>query len=337
MTPLKTFVIQNINGLQVKLTNYGAAIMEILVPIPGEGLRDIVLGFAEPEEYQKEHPFFGATIGRYANRIAHGRFILEGRSYQLDQNFGDHHLHGGSKGFDKQIWEVISYNKDAITLYHQSPDGFGGFPGNLNVEVTYRLTDDNHLIITYQANVDAHPTIINLTNHIYFNLNGAGQGKVLDHALQINADFICPVDSGMIPQEEFMSVSNTPFDFRSPLRFGDGIVGHHPQLQLAKGYDHNFIVNDYTGSLQKIATVKSGDHSVTMKVHSTEPGVQLFVPSSMNILGKGRKQYGDYSAFCLETQHFPDSPNRPDYPSTVLYPNEEFRSQTIFKFAINEA
>ncbi len=239
--------------------------MELHVPAQNGQLRDVVLGFDKPEDYLNEHPYFGAIIGRYANRIANGRFDLDGQTYQLAQNGGKFHIHGGLIGFDKKIWNVTSVSKSHIVFQIRSADGDEGFPGELDVRVKYMLDNNNRLLINYRATTNK-ATVINLTSHSYFNLDGAGSGSILGHTLQIDADYINSVDKDMIPLKELMSVKNTPFDFNTSLEIGDRINDKHIQLQLGNGYDHNYIVNNHTGGLIKIATVKSSDNQLTMDV-----------------------------------------------------------------------
>jgi len=279
------------------------------------------------------HPHFGGIIGRYANRIAGGKFELYNQTYQLAQNNGPNNLHGGANGFDKKIWNVKSSNSNSITLSMLSPDGDEGFPGTIDVEVTYTLNDANQLMIDYKAKPIDKATIINLTNHSYFNLDGSGNGDVLNHILQIDADFYHAVDENLIPLKEDASVSETPFDFRTPTTIGARINEDHPQLELGSGYDQNYIVNGYSGKLNSMATVQSSDNQITMVVMSTEPGVQLYTANHLNIKGKNGAHYKSRSGFCLETQHFPNSPNRDDFPSTVVEQGEEYRSSTVYGFS----
>jgi len=295
-----------------------------------------VLGFDNIDGYLQGTSFFGATIGRYGNRIAKGRFTLNGVEYKLATNNEPNHLHGGNKGFDKVIWNAKPLNvKDGVglALNYLSHDGEEGYPGNLSVNVSYTLTDNNELKISYEATTDKD-TVVNLTHHSYFNLAGHGNGDVLNHQLMINADRFTPTDAGSIPTGELRSVKGTPFDFTQPTTIGARINQDDEQLKFAKGYDHNYVLNGKAGTLRKAASVSEPTTGRTMEVWTTEPGMQLY---SGNFLtgapGKSGKLYQFRYGFCLETQHYPDSPNEPSFPSTVLRKGASYRTQTIYRFS----
>jgi aldose 1-epimerase len=283
--------------------------------------------------YIKRNPLFGAVVGRYANRIAGARFMLDGTEYRITANAGKNHIHGGGgKRFDKVLWKGSPYrngNEVGVRLTHFSPDGEEGFPGNLHCTVTYTLTDSDELRIDYTATTDK-PTVINLTNHSYFNLAGAGSGDILDHELTIAAPWYTPAGEGLIPTGEIRSVEATPLDFTEPRRIGDRI----DELTETRGYDHNYVLDGSYGSSVLAARVREPISGRIMEVYTTEPGVQLYTANGMNnVRGKAGKIYGSHHSFCLETQHFPDSPNKAHFPSTVLRPGERFESATIFRFS----
>jgi aldose 1-epimerase len=330
------YVLKNKNNMQVAITNYGGRIVSIIVPDKNGKFVDVSLGYDQVETFQKEgEPFFGALIGRYGNRIGKAKFTLNGTAYQLDVNNGENTLHGGKMGFHAQVWDVKAVNENTLQLHYTSKDGEGGYPGALEVEVTYTLTDYNSIDISYQAKTDK-ATPVNLTNHAYFNLNGEGDSTILDHLLTIKADAITPVDEGLIPTGELMDVSNTPFDFRKATLIGTRIDEDHEQLKRGKGYDHNFVLNKAAG-LQLVANLYSPKTGILMEVLTEEPGLQFY---SGNFLtgetkdGKGGKAYQFRSALCLETQHFPDSPNQKSFPSTILKPGETYKTKTIYKFSV---
>lgn len=334
--PVELFVLTNDNGMQVSITNYGAIITHLLVPDKKGKTADVVLGFDTLDEYLAGHPFFGAVAGRYGNRIAKGKFTLDGKSYTLAKNNGENHLHGGVKGFDKAVWKASIPRIEegvAVKLTHVSPDGDEGYPGTLTVSVTYTLTPKNELRMDYQATTDK-ATPINVTNHSYFNLAGQGEGDVLGHELEINADRFTPVDSGLIPTGELRSVKDTPFDFRKPTTIGERIDKDEEQAKIGKGYDHNFVLNKKAGELSLAARAHDPKSGRVLEVFTTEPGVQFYTGNFLDGSSKGKgKTYKHRYGFCLETQHFPDSPNKPDFPSTILRPGEEFKSTTVFKFS----
>jgi aldose 1-epimerase len=325
------FTLRNAKGMTVKVTDYGLIITEILVPDRNGKIGDVVLGFDNLDQYLKGHPFFGAIAGRYANRIAKGKFSLDGKEYTLATNNGKNHLHGGKVGFDKKLWaasDVSSENNAAIEFKYTSKDMEEGYPGNLSLEVRYLLTDDNELIIDYSATTDKK-TVINVTNHSYFNL--AGSGDVKDHEIQIEADQFTPVDAELIPTGEIKSVKGTPLDFTSPHKIGERME----QTGLG-GYDHNFVLRGGVTDKPRLAARASESKTGRMlEVNTTEPGIQLYTGINLNgsLTGVGGVNYGKSAGFCLETQHYPDSPNNPSFPSVVLEPGKKFHSTTSFKFS----
>ena len=327
------YTLKNEKDYVIKITDFGGIITEIHTPDRNGKMGNIVLGFDNLEQYLEGHPYFGALIGRFGNRIAKAQFSLDGENYQLAANNGANALHGGIKGFDKVIWdvEVIScLERAALKLTYLSPDGEEGYPGNLRVAVTYELLMDQ-LFITYEAESDK-ATVLNLTNHSYFNL--AGEGSILDHVLYINASRYTPVDEGLIPTGELAYVEGTPFDFRKPTVIGNRIeeVGGDPV-----GYDHNYVIDGSAGEKTLAAKIMDPKSGRSLQVITSEPGVQFYSGNFLDgTLVSGGLRYEQYSGMCLETQHFPDSPNQPDFPTTVLRPGEKFISQTIFKFGVED-
>ncbi|NLD39071.1 MAG: galactose mutarotase [Desulfatiglans sp.] len=332
--------LKNAHGMEVKITNYGGIVTSIKVPDKNNKFDDVVLGFNNLKDYLGNNPFFGAVIGRYANRIGNAKFILEGKEYTLAKNNWANTLHGGVKGFDKVLWDaepVTGKEGQSLKLTYMSKDGEEGFPGNLNVTVTYTLKDDNSFQIDYHATTDK-PTVVNLTNHTYWNLAGEGSGGILAHKLMINADSFTPVDRGSIPTGEIRSIQGTPMDFRRPLAVGARIGSDDEQLKFGNGYDHNWVINSRENDKPVLAaTVFEPVSGRQMEVYTTEPGIQFYSGNFLNenIIGKSGKGYGPRSALCLETQHYPDSPNKPKFPTTVLKPGEIYRTTTIYKFTIN--
>lgn len=323
-------------GLVAELSSFGAVLVRLLVPDQDGNLADVVLGHGALEPYtdRQTASFFGATIGRYGNRIAAGQFELQGRRYPLPLNDGPNSLHGGQRGFDQRLWASRAFltpDGPAVEFSRLSPDGEEGYPGNLSVKVTYTLTGKNVLRINYQATTDA-PTVVNLTNHSYFNL--AGGGDILGHVLHLNADEFTPVSSTLIPTGERRSVRGTPFDFREPHAIGVHIEDDDEQLQFGRGYDHNFVLRG--SGLRVAAYVYDPVSGREMTVKTTEPGLQFYSGNFLDgsVKGKGGQPYSHRSALCLETQHFPDSPNQPDFPSTVLEPGREFKSSTEYIFSV---
>ena len=331
---VKIYTLSNRKGMVAKVSEYGAILTELWVPDRAGHSSDVVLGFDNLPQYLKGHPFFGATTGRVANRIAKGKFTLDGREYTLAVNNGPNHLHGGLKGFDKKLWKSRSLPATdkavAVEFTYISPDGEEGYPGTLTVKVTYTLTDDNELRIDYEAVTDK-ATILNLTNHSYLNL--AGGGAVLDHVLQ-NADRYTATDAGLIPTGELEPVKGTGLDFTQPRRMGERIADYEG---FAKGYDHNFVLNHGGGKLAFCARVQEPKSGRVMEISTTEPGVQLYTANHLDgkTSGVGGVKYGQHGAFCLETQHFPDSINQLGFPPIVLRPGQTFKSATVHKFSVN--
>ncbi|UCD53674.1 MAG: galactose mutarotase [Phycisphaerales bacterium] len=328
------YALTNTHGLRAGIIEYGAILVSLEVPDRNGKLADVALGFDDLDSYMRRNPLFGAVVGRYANRIAGAGFMLDGHLHLITANAGKNHIHGGgSQRFDKVIWKGSAYREDdevGVRLTHFSPDGSEGFPGNLNCTVTYALTNDNQLKITYTATTD-RPTIINLTNHSYFNLAGAGNGDVLNHELMINAPWYTPAGEGLIPTGEIRTVKETPLDFTQPRKIGERI----DQLTETRGYDHNYVLDGTYGSAALAARVYEPTSGRVMEVYTTEPGMQLYTANGMrNLQGKAGKTYGRHESFCLETQHFPDSPNKPHFPSTVLRPGQKFESTTTFDFSV---
>lgn len=335
---MQIFTLTNQTGATAKISDYGGIVMTLEVPDRSGALADVVLGYDELAGYLAGSPYFGALVGRYGNRIANGQFTLNGVTYSLAQNNGRNSLHGGLKGFDKVVWQATpreTAEGPALALAYVSPDGEEGFPGTLSVEVTYTLTHDNALKIDYAAGTD-QDTIVNLTHHSYFNLAGAGQGDILDHELMLAADHFTPVDEGLIPTGEIRPVAGTPFDFTRPTRIGRRIDEADPQLDYGGGYDHNWVLNHPAGSLGLAARLSEPTSGRVMEVWTTEPGLQFYSGNSLGKtgLGKGGRVYQRRAALCLETQHFPDSPNHPHFPSTVLQAGQRYTSTTIYKFAV---
>ena len=331
------YTLFNAQGMEALISNYGATVISLKVPDRHGKLVDVTLGYDSLEEYMRGNDYFGCIVGRYANRIAGGKFTLQGKECKLTKNEGDNHLHGGSRGFDKVIWQSENLADDtdqALTLAYFSQDGEEGYSGNLKVSVNYRLTDENELRIEYTAQTDQQ-TVINLTQHSYFNLAGAGSGDILGHVLTIFADKFTPVDDRLIPTGKLRSVKDTPMDFRQPTKIGDRIEQDDEQLILGNGYDHNWVLNKEEGALALAARVFESQSGITMEVFTTEPGVQFYSGNFLDdrITGKDGQIYHRRGGLCLETQHFPDSPNRPDFPSTVLEPGPKYQSTSTYLFS----
>jgi len=313
------YTLANKNGVAVSITNFGGAVTSIMAPDRNGVFADVVLGYDTLDEYVKNPRYLGALIGRYANRIARGKFSLNGVEYQLAQNNGANHLHGGNQGFDKRVWKAAE-TESGLRLEYFSKDGEENYPGNLDVHVTYSLNDQNELRIEYHATTD-HDTIVNLTNHSYFNL--AGHGSILDHELTLNAGSFTPVSEDLIPTGEIKAVEGTQMDFRSGRAIAPG------------GYDHNFVLNDWHhGTLRSVARLREPVSGRVMEVLTTQPGIQFYSGNFLDgsLIGKGGVAYQKFAALCLETQHYPDSPNHPDFPSTVLRPGETYDETTVYKF-----
>jgi len=326
--------LNNSNNIEVAITNYGARIVALIVPDKTGQPADVVVGFDSLQGYlNSTETYHGAIVGRYANRIAKGKFSLNGKTYQLSINNPPNHLHGGPKGFNNQVWKIEEVRNNSIKLSYFSKDGEENYPGNLKVSVTYLLNDQNEVSISYEAITD-QATVFNITSHPFFNLNGQGTGTIEDHLLQINASNYTPVDEALIPKGIF-TVENTPFDFRTPKKIGKNINDENEQLKFGAGYDHNFVLDGQ--GLRKAGTAVGDKSGIQMEVITDQPGIQLYTGNWMQ--GENTIKYGlkdnAREAFCLETQHFPDSPNHPEFPSTVLKPGEVFRSATIYKFSVN--
>lgn len=333
---VERFTLTNARGVVLQAINYGGIITSLRVPDRNGRFDDIVLGFDNLDGYLKDNPFFGAIIGRYGNRIGKGAFTLEGKTYKLATNNGVNHLHGGNKGFDKVLWtaEPVA-GRNAIAFTRTSPDGEEGYPGNLRVRVTYTLTDANELIVDYSATTDK-ATPVNLTQHSYFNLAGQTSGDILGHQLMLNAERYTPVDDTLIPTGELAPVAGTPFDFRKSTAIGDRINQEDPQVTNGKGYDHNWVLNRKGDGRQLAARVVEPTTGRTLEITTTEPGIQFYSGNFLDgtLTGKAGAVYKHRTGFCLETQHYPDSPNQPTFPSTILKPGAEYQTSTVFTFGI---
>ena len=334
-TPVDLFTLRNRRGAEAKISNYGGIVVSLLVPDRNGQLGDVVLGYDNLAGYIKESPYFGSLIGRYGNRIAKGKFTLNGKEYTLAANDGPNHLHGGKKGFDKVVWTpkiILSTTGPALELTYISEDGEEGYPGRLTVKAVYRLTDDNALRLDYTATTDKD-TVLNLTQHSYFNL--AGKGDILNHVVMIPADRFTPVDKTLIPTGQLPSVAGSPFDFRTPTAIGARIGQDHEQLKFGGGYDHNWVVNKPLGKLGLMARVTEPTTGRVLEVVSTEPGLQFYSGNFLDgkITGKGSWAYQFRNGFCMEPQHYPDSPNQPNFPSVVLKPGQEYKNTIIYRFS----
>jgi len=327
------YTLKNKNGMKALVTNFGGRLVSLYVPDKNNKLIDVVQGFSAVEGYQKStEPYFGATIGRYGNRIAKGKFTLDGKLYTLYLNNGPNTLHGGKKGFQDVMWDAVQPDSSSIQLSYLSKDMEEGFPGNLKVKVIYTLTDDNALKINYQATTDKN-TVVNLTNHAFFNLNGENSGTILNHIVQIKADRYIPIDSTFIPIGKLENVAGTPFDFRKGVSIGSRINIDNVQLHNGKGYDHNFVLNPHNNQTP-VASVIGDKSGITMEVFTDQPGLQFYSGNFMlakNTMKGGHKDEFR-TAFAMETQHFPDSPNQPMFPSTVLKPGSVYQSTSVYKF-----
>ncbi len=331
------YVLTNKLGSEMAVTNYGAKIVALMVPDKNGKLTDVVLGHPTMDEYlTSEEPYFGAICGRTANRIANGRFTLEGKDYSLAVNNGPNSLHGGEKGFNAVVWDVKNVTENSIQLFYLSVDGEEGYPGNLQVTLTYTLTDDNAVDMVYEAKTDK-TTILNLTNHSYFNLSGEGDPYIGDHLLTLNADTYLPTDATAIPYGEAETVKGTPMDFTTPHAIGDRINDDFQQLHFGKGYDHTYVLNKSSeNEYSYVGVCESPKTGIKMEMYTTEPGVQMYTGNWMtgNFQAKNAHRYPERSAVCFETQHFPDSINKPDYPSVILKPEDTFYSRTTYKFLV---
>jgi aldose 1-epimerase len=327
------YTLTNKNGMETTIATLGGTVVSLKAPGRGGSFADVVLGFDSLEGYLAPNPYFGALIGRYGNRIGHARFSLDGKEYTLARNNGENSLHGGIQGFDKRVWTARELS-DSLELTYVSPDGEEGYPGALTATVKYSLTDANELRIEYTATTDK-ATVLNLTNHSYFNLAGAGEGDILKHEMTIAADRYTPVDAGLIPTGELRPVEGTPFDFRKPVAIGARIGNDDEQLKLGKGYDHDYVLSAGGGKLALAARVTEPTSGRVMEVLTDQPAVQFYTGNFLDgsIKGKGGKTYGHRYGFCLETQHYPDSPNHPAFPSTVLRPGERYHTVTVYRFS----
>ncbi len=336
--PVDLYFLNNKNGVQAAITNYGGRLVGLLVPDKDGVPRDVVVGFDSLEGFiTSTEPYFGATIGRYGNRIAGGRFSLDGKEYQLFLNNGPNTLHGGKKGFQAVVWDARQPSDSTLELNYLSKDMEEGFPGNLNVKVVYTLTGNNELKIDYTARTDKK-TVVNLTNHAFFNLNGEGSGLILNHELVINASRYTPVDSTLIPLGRLESVAGTPFDFRKPMRIGARIGQDNAQLKYGKGYDHNYVLDRSADSLRFAGSVLGDESGILMEIFTMEPGLQFYSGNFMagkNTFKSGAKDELR-TAFALETQHFPDSPNQPDFPTTVLNPGDTYHTTSVYRFSVKK-
>ena len=336
--PVEIYTLTNSKGMEARIITYGGTVVSLRVPDRNGKLGDVVLGYDSLADYQRATNYIGTLIGRYGNRIARGRFSVDGNEYVLATNNGLNHLHGGVKGFNKVVWTarpLVSKDGPDLELTYLSRDGEEGYPGNLSVKVVYSLNDDNELKIDYSAKTDK-PTLVNLTQHSYFNLAGAGKGDILAHELSINADRFTPTDSGSIPTGELRAVKGTPFDFNRPTAIGSRIEKDDEQLRIGKGYDHNFVLNKNKDELSLAATVYEPGTGRVMEVFTTEPGIQFYSGNFLDgaIAGKNGAIYPKRSGFCLEAQHFPDSPNEPSFPSTILRPGQTYSQTTIYRFSV---
>ncbi len=337
------YILTNANGVEVRIITYGGIVTSVLVPDRYGNMENINLGFDNLADYETSNPYFGCITGRYANRIANATFTLDGNVYTLAANNGPNSLHGGNVGFDKRVWEATPVEGEGevgVSLHYLSPDGEEGYPGNLDVTVVYTLTDANELRIDYTATTDA-PTVVNLTNHNYWNLLGEGQGTIYDHILWIDADRYTPVDETLIPTGELAPVEGTPFDFRTPKAIGPGQRSSFEQIVIGRGYDHNFVLNREEGdtSMMLAAQVYEPTSGRILEVWTDQPGLQFYAGNFLDgtLVGASGHLYRQSDAFALETQHFPDSPNQPDFPSTVLRPGETYQTTTIYRFATDSA
>lgn len=330
------WTLSNSKGMEMNVTNYGGKVVSLMVPDKNGSFVDVVTGYNNISDYLKSgEPYFGAAIGRYGNRIANGKFTLDGKTYHLAQNNDSNNLHGGPGGFHAVVWDARQIDESTLELTYLSNDGEEGFPGNLDVRMVYQLTEKNEFRIEYYATTD-QKTVCNLTNHTYFNLSGEGAETILDHQLQLNADGYLPTDSIAIPTGEIAKVEGTPMDFRSPSKIGLHINDAFEALQFGNGYDHNFVINKQNEPIAFAARVFSPVTNIQMEVHTDQPGIQIYTGNYMNgtEIGKSGKVYLRRAAFCLETQCYPDSPNQPQFPSVVLNPGETYRHTTVHQFSV---
>jgi aldose 1-epimerase len=332
---VERYTLTNVRGMRVAILSFGGIVQSIEVPDRHGQLANVALGFADLDNYVTRNPYFGALIGRFGNRLARARFALDGTEYTLDANPGPSSLHGGLDGFDKRVWQVRGADARRLVLALGSPDGDQGYPGSLSVEVTYSLDDDGALRLDYRATTD-RPTVLNLTNHSYFNLAGEGSGSVEDHVVTIHAEAYTPIDATLIPTGAIEPVADTPLDFRRPTPIGERLRTGFEQLVLAQGYDFNFVIDGQPGVLRPAARVEHPTSGRVLEVLSTEPGLQFYTGNFLDgsLVGPTGRVYRQGDAFTLETQHFPDSPNQPTFPSTVLRPGQTFASTTVYRFSL---
>jgi len=340
---IKLYTLTNASGATVKVTNYGAIITSIIVPDRDGKKADVALGYNRVEDYINavDKPYFGAIVGRYGNRIAGGKFELDGQTYTLAINNPPNHLHGGIIGFDKVVWDaepVVGSGWTGVQLNYRATDMEEGYPGNLTVSVTYRWSDQNELSVEYLATTDK-ATPINLTQHTYFNLKGEGEGDILGHELMINARQFTPVDETLIPTGEIAGVAGTPFDFTTAKPIGRDIGAEHPQLKIGRGYDHNWVLDTPAGEMGVAAEVYEPTSGRVLLVRTTEPGIQFYTGNFLDgrLTGKAGKPYVHRGGFCLETQHFPDSPNQPKFPAAILNPGDQYKTETVFQFSTRDS
>ncbi len=332
------YILTNKTGASAKITNYGATVVSLMIPDKNGKFEDIVLGYDNPQDYSKGTSYFGAIVGRYGNRIGKGKFSIDGTEYKLAVNNGENHLHGGNIGYNKVMWNaepLETENGPSLKLTYLSRDGEEGYPGNVKLEVVYTLTNNNELKIEYSATTDK-PTVFNPTHHSYFNLTGNTENKILDHELMLNADQYTPVDAGLITTGKLENVENTPMDFRKPVKIGAGIDKDFEQLKFGKGYDHNWVLRNWDKTVKLAATAYEPVSGRFMEVLTDQPGIQFYAGNFLDGTGSGKngKPYQHRTGFCLETQHFPDSPNKPEFPSVRLNPGDTYKHTTIYKFSI---
>jgi len=337
--PFDLITLRNAHGLTVRVLTLGATIVSLETPDRDGRLGDVVLGYRDLEDYRNNATYFGALVGRYANRIANGRCVVDGRELELSINNHGHHLHGGLRGWDQAIWAAAPFDRGdrtGIVFTHTSPDGDQGYPGTVRARVTYTLTADDTFTIEHEATTDA-TTVINTTQHSYFNLTAGASPDVLGHELMIDADRFTPVDAGIIPTGELAPVAGTPFDFRRPTPIGRRISAADAQIERGHGYDHNYVLNGPAGELSLAVRARDPVSGRTLEMFTTEPGVQFYSGNFLNgtAIGKSGRPYGQRAGFCIESQHFPDSPNHPNFPSPVLRPGETHRSRTVYRFFVS--
>ena len=332
---MKKYKISNDKGVSAEIISYGAIVVSLTAPNRNGQLEDVILGFDDLASYEKDNTFQGSIVGRYGNRIAGGKFSLDGKVYQLNLNDGPNHLHGGPKGFFKVIWDIEQLDSQSVRLTYVSPDGEEGYPGEVKISVVYTITDDDALRIDYYGTTD-RPTILNPTSHCYFNLSGTPKNTILDHELMLNADFFTPIDEFSIPTGEIRPVAGTPLDFREPKPIGRDIDAEDEQIKFGKGYDHNWVINGKPGQVRLAATVYESKSGRLMECLTDQAGLQFYSGNFLDgsLIGKGGIRYNYRCALCLEAQAFPDSPNKPHFPSVVLRPGEEYRQTTIYRFSV---